>query len=117
MFAIHDDSLPESRTAIRSRRGGCQPAQLPAERESQRASRLTLEASGLVNASAWATGIAGGVASNSRSRIEPRISIEAKSGVAADAAHAGSPSIGAGVAPTAGERSGSGAAVATCTTR
>jgi hypothetical protein len=46
--------------------------------------------------------MAGGVASSSRSRIEPSSSIEAESGVAKDAAHARSPSIRAGVESDSG---------------
>ena len=69
---------------------------------SAHASHLALAASDLGGVSAWVSGMAGGVASSSRSRIEPSSSIEAESGVAKDAAHARSPSIRAGVESDSG---------------
>jgi hypothetical protein len=64
---------------------------------SAHASRLALAASGRADAPALATKMAGGLASNSRSGIDPSLSIEAESGVAGDASLAGSPSTRDGV--------------------
>jgi len=66
-------------------------------RSSDHARRLTLAASGWAGAPALATGVADGLASSSRSGIDPSFSIEAESSVVADAALAGSPSTRAGV--------------------
>jgi hypothetical protein len=66
------------------------------------ASRLTLEASGLVAASALATGMADGLASSSHSGTDPSLSIEEESGAAEDAVLAGSPSTRDGVEADSG---------------
>jgi len=88
-----------ARTRIGPRQRGHSSTSIAKTRfiSSAHASRLALAASGWCGELAWVGGIAGGVASNSRSRIEPSISIEAESGVAADAALAGSPSTHDGV--------------------
>ena len=69
---------------------------------SAHASRLTLEASGWAGAPARETGMTDGLAINSHSGIDPSLSIEAESGVVADAALAGSPSIRNGIEADSG---------------
>ncbi len=64
---------------------------------SAHASRLARAPSGRGGVSAWVFGRVGGVAGNARSGIDPSLSIEAESGVAASAALAGSSSTRAGV--------------------